>query len=149
MAKQQRWGIALAAFVVLGLAMVAGCGGSADLGTVAGVVTLDGQPLANATVEFIPTDDGEMRSSYDGTTDASGRYELYFSAGKAGAAPGAYSVHIWPPEPNDESPPQPAPQLPPRYNARTELTATVDRGDNVVNFELASRSPVVQPVGIR
>ena len=149
MAEQHRWGTAFVTFVVLGLVTVAGCGGNADLGTVAGVVTLDGQPLANATVEFIPTDDGEMRSSYDGTTDASGRYELYFSAGKAGAAPGAYSVHIWPPEPNDESPPQPAPQLPPRYNARTELTATVDRGDNVVNFELASRSPVAKPVGIR
>jgi arylsulfatase A-like enzyme len=61
----------------------------------------------------------------------------------------AYTVHIWPPEPNDESPAQPAPQLPPQYNARSELTATVDRGDNVVNFELASRSPVVQPISIR
>ena len=86
MAEQHRWGTAFVTFVVLGLVTVAGCGGNADLGTVAGVVTLDGQPLANATVEFIPTDDGETRSSYDGTTDASGRYELYFSAGKAGAA---------------------------------------------------------------
>lgn len=31
---------------------------------------------------------------------------------------------------------------------RSELTATVDRGYNVVNFDLDSRSPVVQPDSI-
>ena len=74
MAEQHRWGTAFVTFVVLELVTVAGCGGNADLGTVAGVVTLDGQPLANATVEFIPTDGGETRSSYDGSTDAFASY---------------------------------------------------------------------------
>lgn len=138
MAEQQRWSTALGTVVVLGLALVAGCGEKADLGTVAGVVTLDGQPLANATVEFIPADGDETRSSYDGTTDESGRYKLYFSAGKEGAALGFYTVHIWPPEPNDESPARLAGQLPPQYNARSELSATVVAGSNSIDFPLAT-----------
>ena len=141
MTEQQRWSIA---FVVLGLAMVAGCGGNADLGTVAGVVTLDGQPLANATVEFIPTDSGETRSSHDGTTDASGRYELYFSASTKGATPGAYTVRIWPPESDDEPATAPVPKLPPRYSTRSELTATVEAGDNSIDFPLNSQGQILR-----
>jgi hypothetical protein len=140
MAEQQRWVTALGTVAVLWLATLAGCGGNADLGIVAGVVTLDGQPLANATVEFIPTDGSETRTSYDGTTDESGRYKLYFSAGHEGAAPGAYTVHIWPPGPNDESPVRPAVQLPPQYNARSELSATVAAGKNSIDFPLATSS---------
>ena len=140
MTERQRWGTAFGTVVVLGLAMVAGCHQNADLGTVAGIVTVDGQPLANATVEFIPAEGSETRSSYDGTTDESGRYQLHFSAGKAGAAPGAYTVHIWPPEPNDDSPARAAPQLLPQYSARSELTATVVAGSNSIDFPLATPS---------
>ena len=142
MAEQQRWVTALGTVAVLWLATLAGCGGNADLGTVAGVVTLDGQPLANATVEFVPADGGEERSSYDGTTDASGRYELYFSASQKGATPGAYTVRIWPPDSDDE--PAPAPKLPPQYSTRSELTATVEVGSNSIDFPLDSQGPTLR-----
>jgi hypothetical protein len=89
-------------------------------------------------------DGGETRSSYDGTTDESGRYKLYFAAGKEGAAAGAYTVHIWPPEPEDESPARAAPQLPPQYNARSEPSATVVAGSNSSEFPLASPSATLR-----
>jgi type II secretory pathway pseudopilin PulG len=95
----------------------------------------------NATVEFIPTDGGEERSSYDGTTDASGRYELYFSAFQKGASPGAYTVHIWPPKSDDEPAAPPPAKVPPQYNTRTELTAKVEVGSNSIDFPLDSQGP--------
>ena len=64
-----------------------GCGGgNPDLGTVpvAGVVTLDNQPLAGARVYF-------MNSTYSGQaiTDSEGKYEL-----PQGAIPGSNTIYI-------------------------------------------------------
>ena len=47
--------------------MTAGCGKS-DLGAVTGRVTMDGKPLPNAFVEFIPTG-GQGSVSYGKTDD--------------------------------------------------------------------------------
>jgi hypothetical protein len=136
MMKQPRLVAAWSVVAALLLGLAGGCGHSSTLGTVEGVVTVDGQPLANATVEFIPTDGGEARSSYDGTTDASGRYELYLSASQKGASPGAYTVHIWPPKSADEPAVPPPAKVPPQYNTRTELTAKVELGSNSIDFPL-------------
>ncbi|NLF70351.1 MAG: carboxypeptidase regulatory-like domain-containing protein [Candidatus Anammoximicrobium sp.] len=144
MTGQQRLAAALGVVVALVLSLSGGCGENSDLGTVAGIVTLDGQPLANATVEFVPADGGEERSSYDGTTDASGRYELYFSASKKGATPGAYTVRIWPPDSEDEPATAPVPKRPPRYSTRSELTATVEVGSNSIDFPLDSQGQILR-----
>lgn len=144
MTGQPRWAGALGLLVALGLSVAGGCGENSDLGTVAGIVTLDGQPLANAMVEFVPVDGGEQRSSYDGTTDASGHYELYFTASKKGATPGAYTVRIWPPEPEDEPAASPAPKFPPQYGKRSELTATVEAGNNAIDFPLDSQGRILR-----
>jgi len=61
---------------------------------VTGTVTLDGKPLANATVYFRPEGD-KMGTGSTGTTDANGKYELVTSFGnetKPGAIPGKYRV---------------------------------------------------------
>src|SRR5690554_4043220 len=60
-------------FFPLLLVTVAGCGGS-DLPTVTGRVTLDGAPLPNAFVEFVPTEGQGSTSS--GRTDEAGEYDL-------------------------------------------------------------------------
>lgn len=75
--------------IVLGT-LLAGCGGEPKRLPAAGVVTLDGQPVADAGVLFIPTDPGPAAT---GTTDASGRFRLT-CAGKAGAIAGHYRVAI-------------------------------------------------------
>jgi hypothetical protein len=77
---------------VIGVCTV-GCGDE-GLVPVEGRVTLDGQPLANATVMFSPlkaTDPGP----FAGTTDAEGRFAMRTPAdGRSGAAVGEYMVFI-------------------------------------------------------
>ena len=58
-----------------------GCSGGGadypDLGTVSGVVTVDGKPTGNILVQFSPVDGGRTAV---GLTDASGRYDLDYAA---------------------------------------------------------------------
>lgn len=82
---------------LLGLAV--GCGGGADAKPlpvtvpVSGLVTLDGQPLASATVTFIPQ--GQTKGTdCKGMTDESGKYVLKQQHGTEGAPPGNYKVVI-------------------------------------------------------
>ena len=60
---------------------------------VTGKVTLDGQPLANATVFFTPAD-GSGGNEASGMTDANGVYKLQtlLGAADAGTTPGKYLV---------------------------------------------------------
>src|SRR5687767_15247267 len=75
---------------VLMLVLV-GCGPSGpEIASVSGRVTMDGKPLANATVVFIP----ENGRPAGATTDADGRYELNFNEYREGAIPGKNMVRI-------------------------------------------------------
>src|SRR5512134_2265452 len=78
--------------VVLMLACLSGCGGPdhPEVGRVSGVVTLDGQPLPEATVMFQPT---EGRASI-ATTDSAGKYSLTYLDGVPGAKLGPHKVII-------------------------------------------------------
>ena len=100
------------------------------LGTVSGVVTLDGQPLADATVFFTP--DGRGRTSI-GTTGPDGRYRLAYLRDIAGANPGRHTVRIT--TAGEAGGPE---RLPNRYHARTVLEATVRNGTNTCDFALTS-----------
>ena len=70
----------LALLSVAWLALVAGCGGQEyPLAPVAGSVTLDGKPLANIHVTFLPQAKGKSRNAGPascGVTDAEGRFIL-------------------------------------------------------------------------
>jgi len=68
------------------LTVVFGNAKEAETEDVRGTITLDGQPVGNATVEFVPVDGGKRLT---GRTDAHGKYEL----GK-GVTPGKYEVRI-------------------------------------------------------
>ena len=59
--------------------------------SVSGVVTIDGQPIADAIVSFLP-DDGQNPAN--GSTDASGRYELTSFTRGDGAMEGSFRVTI-------------------------------------------------------
>ena len=72
-----------------------GCGGSGlDLAPVSGRVTLDGEPLANVTVTFLPKDG----ASASGRTNDNGEYELTTIAEK-GALLGEHTVTVTTPRP--------------------------------------------------
>ncbi len=138
----------LAAFA---LVLPAGCGrGPDDLGRVSGKVTLDGQPLANATVVFSPK---TAASQSVAVTDANGEYSLLYSSDVHGAKPGEHRVAIssFTEGDPDGDPPvaKVAERVPYKYNLRSELSTTVSPGENTVDFALASDGLVVQPDQIR
>lgn len=119
-------------------ACLVGCGSSGpQLGTVTGKVTLDGAPLADATVQFQPA---EGKPSY-AVTDASGNYELLFAPDQPGATLGKHTVEITgntyseDAQGNEVQLPQ---KVPGKYNQNSELTADVKAGSNTFNFELKS-----------
>lgn len=72
-----------------------GCGGNSGpaLYETGGVVTYKGQPLANATVQFIPGEADKGIPTAQGTTNDKGEYRLKVR-GDAGAAAGTYSVVV-------------------------------------------------------
>lgn len=106
------------------------------LGLVRGSVTLNGQPLARATVEFTPQKGGP---SY-GKTDTRGFYELAYLPGKEGAMVGEHIVRIttydWITLNNGSKSELPE-QVPARYNAESELRASVSPGSQKIDWELS------------
>jgi len=78
------------ACLTLGL-LVAGCSKGLELIPVTGSVTLDGKPIAGATVTFAPKAGGLPAT---GVTDDEGRFDLTTSPHGRGAMPGDYSVVV-------------------------------------------------------
>jgi len=78
----------LFACIVLGLFTLTGCG---ETEQVTGTVTLDGQPLPDAEVEFTPVDGGRPAI---GVTNADGVFELQYRRNEAGALTGRYNVRV-------------------------------------------------------
>jgi hypothetical protein len=125
--------------------VVAGCGGEKlpGLGQVSGTITMDGKPVADAAVQFTPTEAGATASV--GQTDTSGNYELYYSRGNKGAKVGEHSVTVNNFRDAGESGQGQRESIPAKYNVTTELKATVKRGANKINFDLKSGGLVIQP----
>ncbi len=135
--------------VVLGACVLAlaclGCGESGpEIAPVEGTITLDGKPLANASVVFVP----ENGRPAGGTTNSAGKYVLTFSEGREGAMPGKNKVRIStardPSETPEGEPIPAAPEtIPMRYNAQTELEFPVEPGKkNIANFNLTSEGDI-------
>ena len=76
------------------LVCLSGCGGG-DFAPVTGVVTVNGQPMANVRVVFAPmatADTIEPGPPSLGVTDSEGRYELSTKDGSYGAVAGQHTV---------------------------------------------------------
>ncbi|MDR1924922.1 MAG: carboxypeptidase-like regulatory domain-containing protein [Planctomycetaceae bacterium] len=78
------------------LSVINGCGynGLRGLVPVEGRVTLNGEPLADATVEFAPAELNGGQHGASGVTDASGRFVLKTNTESVGIAPGEYKVVV-------------------------------------------------------
>ena len=116
--------------------MMVGCGGPpADMGFVTGVVTLDGDPVGNASIVFYPA--GARSSS--GFTDAAGNYELAQTRDRKGAAIGTHKITITQ-DASDLEENVKRVKLPGKYGdqKKTDLTKTVEGGSNVIDLELKS-----------
>jgi hypothetical protein len=117
--------------------LLAGCGSGKGLARVKGRVTLNGESLEGAVVEFHAA--GPGGSSAAGKTDAQGRYELMYTFDTRGAAPGEYTVTIrtaeicFDAQGNEYQSPE---RVPAKFNTRTELKRTVEPGRNTIDFDL-------------
>jgi hypothetical protein len=78
--------------VVLLAAALGGCSRSVPLGSVEGTVRLDGRPIADVMVTFIPEDGHQPHST--GVTDASGHFRLRCNNGALGAVVGEDRVTV-------------------------------------------------------
>lgn len=79
---------------ILTASTLAGCGsGGPDLVPVSGTVTLEGKPIGGAHVTFAPKPGGDEGTHGGDITGASGYYNA-MSGGRAGIAPGHYTVVV-------------------------------------------------------
>ena len=118
--------------LILLLVALAGCGQSGpQIAPVHGHVKLDGQPLANADVQFQP--EGSQRPS-SGRTDAEGRYDLMYKRGQPGAMVGPHTVRIWVSPEVVRNPPI----IAARFDTKSELVREVKSSDNEFDFDVTT-----------
>lgn len=131
--------------MLLVVVVFVGCGDS-KVARVTGKVTLDGDPLPNALVTFIP--DAGGRPSY-GRTNEDGEFELHYTRNEDGAEIGTHQVTITTEREGDPDAEDPEKQksvkekIPAKYNRKTELTAEVESGSNEFEFNLESDGKVI------
>jgi hypothetical protein len=90
MTKRVHWARSLTALALA--PFLAGCGGGPRPVKVSGTVTLNGQPVEGAMVQFVPVkDDGRPAT---GITNADGGFSLTTVENLDGAMPGTYKVVI-------------------------------------------------------
>jgi hypothetical protein len=140
----------LIAFLIASVTLTASLGcrdpNQPELHPVSGTVTLDGQPLANAAVMFLPRG-STLGNACLGYTDETGKYILAPERGGGEGAPeGEFAVIVSKTkEPPPGTPPGAAEtdadqMLPSAYwdSAKTVLSAKVPKGGGTVNFDLKS-----------
>lgn len=123
--------------------VVAVCCSDSGLVKVKGTVTLEGKPVPNGTVNFIPDVGGPSAS---GELKPDGTYELTTEKPGDGAMPGKYKVVVVAMEDQagklpEERSPLPAAIVPTQYTslATSPLTATVEKKDNQIDFQLSKK----------
>jgi hypothetical protein len=127
--------------------LLTGCGGGPKLVPVSGHVTLDSKPLANATIQFVPVQASDEKTtpiSSIGTTAADGSYSLVLNTNSStsGAVAGKHKVIITLGAQGDAEATKRTyhKQLPERYNRKTELECDVPAtGRDDANFNLTSK----------
>jgi hypothetical protein len=126
--------------------LLSGCGRSVTLGEVDGTVRLDGQPLGQVLVVFVPEDPQQPQSM--GITDAEGHFKLRCNNSRSGAVVGPHRVTLVDAnmapggrkrddEP-EEGAARPVSRVPEVYSRtdRTPLRQTVAAGTQTISLEI-------------
>jgi hypothetical protein len=133
-------------FLMVALMLQVGCGPSGpDIARVQGTVTMDGKPLPNAIIMFVPVGGRPSVSE----TDANGKYVLEFSGGRKGAIPGINRVEIntgrLAYEKDGKNYPAVKESVPAQYNRLTTLEFNVEAGkSNTADFALKSGGKIIE-----
>lgn len=118
--------------------LFASCSRDSKHGTVTGTVTLDGQPLAQGLIRFVPTDG---RTASADTVIENGSYSAQVPVGdkqiwvSATKVVGKRKMYDTPDSPTVDVTQE---LLPARYNVQTTLTLKVEPGKQQKAFELTS-----------
>ena len=127
--------VVVAGCVTAGL--LAGCSSGPAPATVSGEVKVDGVPVANGTISYVPADSTGAPASAD---IKNGRYEIRTTAGKK-----LVQVSVPVPGPKhkayvgDDAPWVETTQesLPDKYHSKSELTFDVKAGSNTKDWDLS------------
>lgn len=111
--------------------MITGSSDRPPLAEVTGTVTLNGQPLENATVKFIPVvEKGTHIAPSQALTNAKGYYRLFYVRDVPGAAVGEHRVEITIKDPRGRE------RLPDHYHRKSTLRHAVKDGSQTIDFPL-------------
>ena len=130
------WSVALLLFIMTALA---GCSEDQPTGTINGTVNLDGQPLSEGIVSFVPVDgktgtasapikDGQFQATVPVT-----EMKLMFSAPKVVGKKKMYNT------PDSPTVDEVLELIPPRFGANSKLTIHVKKGKQSEKFDLESK----------
>lgn len=142
---------------LVSVALAPGCKGSEyrETAPVSGTVTLNGTPLAGATVVFQPTaESGDPGPASFGETDSDGNFTLQLNGGKEGAVVGKHRVFIStrkmkPSAPNSDSEVEvAAEQVPQIYETEPPRIEVPKGGTEEANIELVGTRQGTGP-GVR
>jgi hypothetical protein len=149
--------VALPAWLMLALPMFLGCGQDAPSATVEGTLRMNGKPLDNCLITFLPEPGQEMTGPHStGLTDQRGYYRLRFDDQREGATVGWHRVtvhdlsvstgvrrrdHGTVDEKMDETAPPPPvrrSRVPPRYSSPkdTPLRKEAKPGRQVIDLDI-------------
>lgn len=110
---------------------------------VEGVVTMNGKPLAGATVTLLGSEGSSQERTFVAETDADGRYQIKTANGSsAGAPPGEYSVFVTSVKiPSDvmETTKIPRDLVPPRWRDGSQKLSVPAEGNTDANFVIATK----------
>src|SRR5687767_14367959 len=124
--------------IPLVLTILVGCSqdGGFQLAKVSGTVTLDGQPVAGAGLEFV----AEAGGVAYGRTDASGRYYMSFGSSRTGAIVGKNQVRITAGDKVavGDKKYERTEVFPKKYNSESEQYVDVAAGNNTIDFRCES-----------
>lgn len=130
--------------------LLAGCGGGDEFSTasVAGTVTMNGQPVNGGSITFVPIADGEGNLAgkpASGPVQEDGAFTLSTYQENDGAVIGKHRVMYSPPQPISTETPEgghAAPPQPSKYAGMVPITPEVEvtSGENDFEIEIARRS---------
>ena len=111
-----------------------GCGGDSVV-RVAGTVSVNGTPVQQGTIRFLPADG---RGPSAEAVIQEGRYRLELPPGNKKVAIMGFKIvgELFPWGPDAPSSPQLEPVVPPQFNSRTTLTVDLQSDDEAIDFDL-------------
>jgi hypothetical protein len=124
-------------WIILSCTALAGCSEQENVAQVSGRVTLDGQPLPGALVQFAPVKAGVPSN---GLTDNDGKYVLTYTRGVAGAEIGEHLVLVSTFRQGDPDADPPVPMSPEKVPAKYAegIKKEVKAGRNTIDIDLES-----------